>query len=137
MLENVYEGLNARPKVYLSKEYFCEMYPTCMSSKLYEFISSCRAGDFPWHVWTDIFLFTEKLSYYISIKTISNWYQICIKWIINQYISQRKIDWSSSEKQRRWVPTNISKFVADFLTYIFGFLSDPGVPGPIYGSSCL
>ena len=39
MLENVYEGLNARPKVYSSKEYFCEMYPTCVSSKLCEFIS--------------------------------------------------------------------------------------------------
>ena len=38
MLKNVYEGLNARPKVYLSKEYFCEMYPTCMSSKFCEFI---------------------------------------------------------------------------------------------------
>ena len=38
MLENVYEGLNARPKVYLSKEYFCKMYPTCVSSKLCEFI---------------------------------------------------------------------------------------------------
>ena len=38
MLENVYEGLNARPKEYLSKEYFCEMYPTCVSSKLCEFI---------------------------------------------------------------------------------------------------
>ena len=40
MLKNVYEGLNARPKVYLSKEYFCKMYPTCVSSKLCEFISS-------------------------------------------------------------------------------------------------
>ena len=39
MLENVYEGLNARPKVYFSKEYFCEMYPTCVSSKLWEFIA--------------------------------------------------------------------------------------------------
>ena len=38
MLENVYEGLNARPEVYLSKEYFCEMYPTCVSSKLCKFI---------------------------------------------------------------------------------------------------
>ena len=38
MLENVYEGLNAQPKVYLSKEYFCKMYPTCVSSKLCEFI---------------------------------------------------------------------------------------------------
>ena len=38
MLENVYEGLNARPKVYFSKKYFCEMYPTCVSSKLCEFI---------------------------------------------------------------------------------------------------
>ena len=38
MLENVYEGLNARPKVYLSKEYYCEMYPNCVSSKLCEFI---------------------------------------------------------------------------------------------------
>ena len=41
MLKNVYEGLNARPKVYLSKEYFCEMYPTCVSSKLCEFIPVC------------------------------------------------------------------------------------------------
>ena len=38
MLENIYEGLNARPKVYLSKEYFYKMYPTCVSSKLCEFI---------------------------------------------------------------------------------------------------
>ena len=38
MLKNAYEGLNARPKVYLSKEYLCEMYPTCVSSKLCEFI---------------------------------------------------------------------------------------------------
>ena len=38
MLKSAYEGLNARPKVYLSKEYFCEMYPTCVSSKLCEFI---------------------------------------------------------------------------------------------------
>ena len=38
MLENVYEGLNTQPKVYLLKEYFCEMYPTCVSSKLCEFI---------------------------------------------------------------------------------------------------
>ena len=38
MLKNVYEGLNARPKVYLSKEYYCETYPTCVSSKLCEFI---------------------------------------------------------------------------------------------------
>ena len=34
----IYEGLNARPKVYLWKEYFCEMNPTCVSSKLCEFI---------------------------------------------------------------------------------------------------
>ena len=38
MLKSAYEGLNARPKVYLSKEYFCEMYPTCVSSELCEFI---------------------------------------------------------------------------------------------------
>ena len=38
MIENVYEGLNARPDVfvYLSKKYFCEMYPTCVSFKLCE-----------------------------------------------------------------------------------------------------
>ena len=34
MLENVYEGFNARCEVYLSKEYFCEIYPACVSSKL-------------------------------------------------------------------------------------------------------
>ena len=31
---------DARSKVYLSKVYFCEMYPTCVSSKLCEFIST-------------------------------------------------------------------------------------------------
>ena len=40
MLKNVYEGLNARPKVYLSNKYFCKMYPPCVSSKLCEFIVS-------------------------------------------------------------------------------------------------
>ena len=39
MLKSAYAGLNARPKVYLSKEYFCKMYPTCVSSKLCKFIS--------------------------------------------------------------------------------------------------
>ena len=39
MLENVYDGLNARSKVYFFKVYFCKMYPTCVSSKLCEFIS--------------------------------------------------------------------------------------------------
>ena len=34
----VYEGLNACSKVYLSKEYFCEIYPSCVSSKLCKFI---------------------------------------------------------------------------------------------------
>ena len=29
-------------KVCLSKVYFCEMYPTCVSSKLCEFISACQ-----------------------------------------------------------------------------------------------
>ena len=38
-VENVYEGLNARSEVYLSKKYFCKMYPTCMSSKFCEFIN--------------------------------------------------------------------------------------------------
>ena len=37
MLKNVYEGFNAPSEVYLSKEYFCKMYPTCVSSKLCEF----------------------------------------------------------------------------------------------------
>ena len=40
MLEIVYEGLNDRSEVYLSKVYFCKMYPTCESSKLCEFIKS-------------------------------------------------------------------------------------------------
>ena len=49
MLKSAYEGLNARPKVYLSKEYFCEMYPSCVSSKLCEFISifGVSVGDWP------------------------------------------------------------------------------------------
>ena len=48
MLENIYEGLNAQPKVYLSKEYFCEMYPTCVSSKLCEFILLGTPHFFNW-----------------------------------------------------------------------------------------
>ena len=34
----MYKGWNARSKVHLSKVYFCEMYSTCVSSKLCEFI---------------------------------------------------------------------------------------------------
>ena len=45
MLKNVYEGLNATPKVYLLKEYFCKMYPTCVSSKLCEFIPGMIDGN--------------------------------------------------------------------------------------------
>ena len=41
MLQNVYEGFNAS-KVYLSKEYFFEMYSTCVSSMLCEFIIEAR-----------------------------------------------------------------------------------------------
>ena len=44
MLKNVYEGLNVRSKVYLSKVYFCEMYSTCVSSKLCEFICHEQTG---------------------------------------------------------------------------------------------
>ena len=45
MLENLYEGLNVKNvyeglKVYLSKEYFFKMYPTCVFSKLCKFIKS-------------------------------------------------------------------------------------------------
>ena len=39
MLKNVYEGLNVHSEVYLAKEYFCKMYPTCVSSQLCKFIS--------------------------------------------------------------------------------------------------
>ena len=31
-VKNVYEGLNACSEVNLSREYFCKMYPTCVSS---------------------------------------------------------------------------------------------------------
>ena len=43
-VKNLYKGLNARSEVYLSKEYFCKMYPTCVSSKLCEFIYSPTKG---------------------------------------------------------------------------------------------
>ena len=52
MLENIYEGENALSEVYLSKEYFCEMYQTCVSSKLCEFIghlSGSRGS-----IWMDV-----------------------------------------------------------------------------------
>ena len=42
MLEHVYEGLNARSQVYLSKEYFCKMYTTCVTLKLCEFIRKLK-----------------------------------------------------------------------------------------------
>ena len=38
MLENVCEGLNAPSNAYFPKVYLCKMYPTCVSSKLCEFI---------------------------------------------------------------------------------------------------
>ena len=46
MLKNLYEGLNARSEVYLSKEYFCEMYRTCPFSKLCEFIQNLLTAEF-------------------------------------------------------------------------------------------
>ena len=45
MLTNVYEDLNAPSEVYLSKEYFCKMYPTCVSSKLCEYIFPATGGN--------------------------------------------------------------------------------------------
>ena len=44
MLPNVYEGFNAS-KVYLSKEYFFEMYSTCVSSMLCEFIKVLKIDE--------------------------------------------------------------------------------------------
>ena len=44
-VKNVYEGLNAHSEVYLPKEYFCKMYPTCVSSKFCEFIET-KVGSF-------------------------------------------------------------------------------------------
>ena len=46
---NIYEGLNARSKVYSPKEYFCEMYPTCVSSKLCKFIQTALHCDLDKH----------------------------------------------------------------------------------------
>ena len=74
MLEKLYEGLNTRPKVYLSKEYFCEMYPTCVSSKLCEFIV-------PQKVFLAILLLGEvrlDLELYVNI-TSSQGHNPCIK----------------------------------------------------------
>ena len=76
MLKNVYEGLNARPKVYLSKEYFCEMYPSCMSSKLCEFISLLTAAFF--------FLFSHfRLNYFLPcLLCIASWVIFSIEWLV-------------------------------------------------------
>ena len=78
MLKNVYEGLNDRPKVYLSKEYFCEMYPTCVTSKLCEFIGKvCLikvVSDFSYRHWKCLFSrpqlghFWQKWSYWGAKK---------------------------------------------------------------------
>ena len=46
-MSNVYEGLNARSEVHLSKEYFCKMYPTCVAFKLCESILSCNWSTIP------------------------------------------------------------------------------------------
>ena len=52
-VKNVYEGLNARSEVYLSKVYFCEIYPTCVSSKLCEFIVSRFMFEFNTESWNE------------------------------------------------------------------------------------
>ena len=75
MLKSAYEGLNTRPKVYLSKEYFCEMYPTCVSSKLCEFIhlekicAKCRSATlfFEFFDLSDLYIF-EHLSLHIHFR---------------------------------------------------------------------
>ena len=67
MLKNVYEGLNANSEVYLSKEYFCKMYPTCVSPKLCEFILAQNniATAFPLESKVEIFQSVcEKLDEY-------------------------------------------------------------------------
>ena len=38
VMRNVAEVMRKIAEVFLSKEHFCEMYPTCVSSKLCEFI---------------------------------------------------------------------------------------------------
>ena len=80
----MYEGLNARSKVYLSKVYlskvyFCKMYPACVSSKLCKFIftrgcpyntdSSEEWYLFNWSIHIR-FLF---LWFWFSCILISNW----------------------------------------------------------------
>ena len=70
MLKNVYEGLNARPKVYLSKEHFCEMYPTCVSSKLCEFI--CDEEEEEFHILV-VGLSELKVKTFLKILFFEQW----------------------------------------------------------------
>ena len=85
MLENVYEGLNARSEVYLSKEYFCKMYPTCVSSKLCEFISSLKVlsqppvPNFDVTPWSQCTMGKMKN----GVKSSQLW-QIISPWMLNQ-----------------------------------------------------
>ena len=72
MLKNVYERLNGWSKVYLSKEYFCEMYPTCVSSKLCEFINSIWCP-YRYNTWLKSDLFWKLIAmYYIMTLLISS-----------------------------------------------------------------
>ena len=74
MLKSAYEGLNARPKVYLSKEYFCEMYPTCVSSKLCEFILSLLLFHFSlFYYFTLIHKLRRTSAMYIPSLLIDGW----------------------------------------------------------------
>ena len=84
MLKNVYEGLDARPIVYLSKEYFCEMYPTCVSSKLCEFILFCLTAFYFFLFATDlIFPPFQQFKFSHFFPTLRGLLQISVNFMLD------------------------------------------------------
>ena len=45
--QKCYEGLNAPSEAYLSKEYFCKMYPTCVFLSCAKLFKSCQIRSKP------------------------------------------------------------------------------------------
>ena len=69
MFENVHKGLNARSEVYLSKEYFCEMYATYVSFKRFQFIQNT-----PYSLFHDYFMLPKALQNHYIRKNIRTFY---------------------------------------------------------------
>ena len=86
-----YEGLNVPSEVYLSKQYFCEMYPTCVSSKLCEFISNAMSIRNVFSFTPEVFSCTCRSTFHVSTHVQSFKGEAATKNVPNDFKSIRNV----------------------------------------------